>query len=72
MNKIKLKKEDFIFHAGTVKKNNTILATGGRVLNFVSVSDEFNLAKKNVLNNLENLKWDNGFYRKDIGHKVIK
>ena len=72
LNKIKLKKEDFIFHAGTVKKNNTILATGGRVLNFVSVSDEFNLAKKNVLNNLENLKWDNGFYRKDIGHKVIK
>ena len=72
LHKIKLKKEDFIFHAGTVKKNNTILATGGRVLNFVSVSDEFNLAKKNVLNNLENLKWDNGFYRKDIGHKVIK
>ena len=72
LNKIKLKKEDFIFHAGTVKKNNTILATGGRVLNFVSVSDEFNLAKKNVLNNLENLKWDNGFYRKDIGYKVIE
>ena len=72
LNKIKLKKEDFIFHAGTVKKNNTILATGGRVLNFVSVSDEFNLAKKNVLNNLENLKWENGFYRKDIGYKVIE
>ena len=72
LHKIKLKKEDFIFHAGTVKKNNTILATGGRVLNFVSVSDEFNLAKKNVLNNLENLKWDNGFYRKDIGYKVIE
>ena len=72
LHKIKLKKEDFIFHAGTVKKNNTILATGGRVLNFVSVSDEFNLAKKNVLNNLENLKWENGFYRKDIGYKVIE
>ena len=71
LNKIKLKKEDFIFHAGTVKKNNEILAIGGRVLNFVSVSDDFNLAKKNVLNNLENLKWENGFYRKDIGYKVI-
>jgi len=72
LNKIKLKKEDFIFHAGTVKKNNEILAIGGRVLNFVSVSDEFNLAKKNVLNNLKNLKWDNGFFRKDIGYKVIE
>ncbi len=72
LNKIKLKKEDFIFHAGTVKKNNEILAIGGRVLNFVSVTDEFNLAKKNVLNNLENLKWNYGFYRKDIGYKVIE
>ena len=72
LNKIKLKKEDFVFHAGTVKKNNGILAIGGRVLNFVSVSDQFNLAKKNVLNNLENLKWENGFYRKDIGYKVIE
>ena len=71
LDKIKLKKNDYLFHAGTKMNNGKIFAIGGRVLNFVSVSDEFNLAKKNVLNNLENLKWENGFYRKDIGYKVI-
>ena len=68
---ISLNKDEFIFHAGTLKKNNIIYAIGGRVLNFVAISKEFDLAKKNVINNLKKLNWDHGFYRKDIGHKVI-
>ena len=63
---------DFIFHAGTIKKNSKIYAVGGRVLNFISISDEFYFAKKNILKNLEELNWSNGYYRKDIGYKVIK
>ena len=47
-------------------------ATGGRVLNFVSLSDDFASAKKNIINNIDNLNWSGGFYRKDIGYKVIK
>ena len=46
LEKIKLESNDFIFHAGTEKKNNKIFATGGRVLNFISLSDEFSDAKK--------------------------
>ena len=41
-------------------------------LNFISISEDFNIAKKNVLDNLEKLSWNGGFYRKDIGYKVIK
>ena len=67
-----LKDNDFIFHAGTVQENSKIYAVGGRVLNFISVSEEFDFAKKNILNNLDELNWSNGFYRKDIGYKVIK
>ena len=52
------------------KKNNEIYAIGGRVLNFVSLSENFSTAKKNILNNLKELDWKDGFYRKDIGHKV--
>ena len=37
---------NFISH-GTIKKNNKILATGGRVLNFVSLSENFNSKTKN-------------------------
>ena len=72
LNKIKLDKDEFIFHAGTEKKNNKIYATGGRVLNFVSLSQDFQLAKNNIIENLNNLDWSGGFYRKDIGYKVIK
>ena len=72
LTKISLNSDEYIFHAGTLKKNDKIYAVGGRVLNFVCLSNDFNLAKKNILKNLEKLNWINGFYRKDIGYKVIK
>ena len=70
LDKINLDSDNLIFHAGTTKKNNEIYAIGGRVLNFVSLSENFSTAKKNILNNLKELDWKDGFYRKDIGHKV--
>ena len=72
LNSIKLNFDDFVFHAGTIKKNEKILAIGGRVLNFVSLSDDFKLAKKNVEENLVKLNWTGGFFRRDIGYKVIE
>ncbi len=69
---IKLKNNDHIFHAGTLDKNKKIYAVGGRVLNFVSLSNDFKEAKKNILKNINTLNWSSGFYRKDIGYKVIK
>ncbi len=69
---VRLNQDSFIFHAGTKFKNNKIYAIGGRVLNFVSISKELSSAKKNILKNLKDLNWTEGFYRKDIGYKVIK
>ena len=69
---IKLNPNEYLFHAGTTEYGRKIYAIGGRVLNFVSVSDDFNEAKKNVLKNISNLHWHGGFHRKDIGHKVTK
>jgi len=40
-------------------------------LNFVSLSDSFHDAKINITKNLNELNWSGGFYRKDIGYKVI-
>ena len=68
----KLSDNDYLFHAGTQKKNEKIYAVGGRVLNYVSLSDNFVDAKNKVLKNINNLNWSGGFYRKDIGYKVIK
>ena len=44
---------------------------GGRVLNFVTLSDNFISARENIMQNLERLNWSGGFFRKDIGYKVI-
>ena len=63
---------EFCFHAGTLKRNEKIYAVGGRVLNFVSLSEDFGEARKNVINKINILNWEEGFYRKDIGYKVIK
>jgi len=71
LNSIDLEVNDYLFHAGTEKKNEVILAIGGRVLNFVSLSDDFNKAKTKIMKNLNKLNWQGGFYRKDIGYKVI-
>jgi len=72
IDKIHQNNNNFLFHAGTKKENNKIYSIGGRVLNFVSISDDFKNAKKNVIKNLNDLNWSDGFYRKDIGYKVIK
>ena len=72
LNNLKLNKNNFLFHAGTSLENEKIFAVGGRVLNFVSISDDFASAKKNIINNISLLNWPGGFYRKDIGYKVIK
>ncbi len=72
LDKIKLNNDEFLFHAGTCNNNNKIYATGGRVLNFVTLSAEFLDARKKILTHIKKLNWSGGFYRKDIGYKVIK
>ena len=69
---INLNVNDFIFHAGTERKDDKLYSVGGRVLNFISISDSFAKAKENIIKNLNTLNWSEGFYRRDIGYKVIK
>ena len=72
LDKIKFNEDEFLYHAGTLENDEKIYAIGGRVLNFVSVSDNFLSAKKKIIKNIEKLNWSGGFYRKDIGYKVIE
>ena len=69
--KIILNENNYLFHAGTKKKENNIVAVGGRVLNFISLSDNLTDARQNIHNNLKKLDWNKGFYRRDIAFKVI-
>ena len=71
LDQIKLLKNQNIFHAGTLKTKTGIVSNGGRVLNFVSTSDNFLESREEAINLIEKLKWKNGYFRRDIGHKVI-
>ena len=70
--KIKNKDNEYCYHAGTKMIKDEIFATGGRVLNFVCLSNSFKKSRKKVLKTIKELNWKNGFFRKDIGHKVIR
>ena len=69
--KIKLTSDEYLYHAGTIRVNDEVLSCGGRVLNFVCLSKDFLEARTKITNLIELLDWDAGFYRKDIGFKVI-
>ncbi len=69
--KIRYSKNLFIFHAGTKKENNKIISTGGRVLNITGTGNSFLKIRKNIIKLIRKINWKYGFYRKDIGNKVI-
>ena len=71
MNKIKLSKKNFIYHAGTKISKNKLISNGGRVLNITSIGKNFRIIRKKILLILKKLNWKEGFYRKDIGWRVI-
>ena len=71
LNKVKLSKKDLVFHAGTLLKNNNYFSNGGRVLNITSTGKSFLLIRKNIIKLIKKINWKEGFYRKDIGWRVI-
>ena len=71
LNKICLTRDQYCFHAGTINNKNKIYAVGGRVLNFVCLSENFSKARIKIFNLINSLNWSGGFFRKDIGYKVI-
>ena len=71
LDKFKLNENEFIFHAGTKNEGKKIISNGGRVLNFVVRSKNFQENRNRAINLINQINWGNGFFRKDIGYKVI-
>jgi phosphoribosylamine--glycine ligase len=72
LEKLDLKNNQFVFHAGTKLDGKRIISNGGRVLNIITRSNDFKIARESSLKILKKINWNNGFYRKDIGYKVIE
>ena len=72
LKKIKLDQKSFIFHAGTKLKNKSLVSSGGRVLNINVTGNTFLNIRNEIFKIIEKINWKNGFFRKDIGWRVIK
>ena len=70
--KVVLKKKSYIFHAGTKLKNNLLLSNSGRVLNIVVAGNSFAKIRSEIFKIIKQINWKYGFFRKDIGWRVIK
>ena len=71
LSKIKLGTNEYCYHAGTELIDEKIYAIGGRVLNFVCLSENFSLSRTQIIDSIKSLNGNGGFYRKDIAYKVI-
>ena len=71
LEKLSLSKKDYIYHAGTIMKNQELFSVGGRVLNITSLGDNFFSIRKRIINIIKKINWKHGFYRNDIGWRII-
>jgi phosphoribosylamine--glycine ligase len=61
-----------IFHAGTALQNGGLVATGGRVLNVTATGKSAGDAKAAAYRLVDQVRWENGFCRRDIGWRAVE
>lgn len=59
-----------VFHAGTRKEGEKYYTNGGRVLGVTAVGDDLEKAAKYVYENIDNIKFKDMYYRRDIGKEI--
>ncbi|MFP4698395.1 MAG: phosphoribosylamine--glycine ligase [Eubacteriales bacterium] len=62
--------EFYCFHAGTKTNHKEVLTNGGRVLGVVAKGDNLKSARKNAYKAVDKVKFDNKYYRTDIGKSI--
>lgn len=64
---LKTANDEYIFHAGTVKKNNEYYTNGGRVLGVTALATTLEEAREKAYSLVKKIAWESCYYRKDIG-----
>ena len=60
-----------VFHAGTAMEDGKIVNVGGRVLGITAIGEDLPEAIKLAYQGVKEIKWQDGFYRTDIGSKAL-
>ena len=61
-----------VFHAGTAKKGDHIIANGGRVLNVTATAPTLAEAVERAYAAVDRIDWPDGFCRRDIAWRALK
>jgi len=67
----KVSDDIMVFHAGTDSKGGDIVTSGGRVLNVTAFGDTLKDAKDKIYSEIDTIKFDGAFHRKDIGYRAL-
>ena len=59
------------FHAGTTRKEDSIVTNGGRVLCSVGLGSDVTHAQKQAYEVVDKIKWDGCFSRSDIAYRAV-
>ena len=59
-----------VFHAGTQRRGQNLVTDGGRVLGVTALGDAFEAAISNAYAAVDQIHFDEMYYRRDIGHRV--
>ncbi|WP_404400344.1 phosphoribosylamine--glycine ligase [Idiomarina seosinensis] len=60
-----------VFHAGTKLADDQVVTQGGRVLCCTALGDNVTEAQQRAYQLVEQISWDNVYYRTDIAHRAI-
>jgi len=60
-----------VFHAGTAKRGDVLVAIGGRVLNVTATGHSVSEAAQRAYAAVDRIDWPGGFCRRDIGWRAI-
>ncbi len=63
--------KNMVFHAGTARKDGTLIATGGRVLNVTARGETLAEARDRAYAMVDQIDWPEGFVRRDIGWRAL-
>ncbi len=60
-----------VFHAGTRRKGDDVLTSGGRVLCVTALGDTVQQAQQAAYRAVDKIHWRDAYYRTDIGHRAV-
>jgi len=61
-----------VLQAATIMSAGVLCSNGGRVLTVVAIGPNLKIAKRDAYRAIEDIRWPEGFFRRDIGDKGLR